>query len=140
MANTTVAANMGLVGTISGTDYGTATGQSTRWRLTPAGAAHPTGGGLTAGTVTTSTVGESIGWAKPAAGAVTTATLAADSSKATVFSYEPGTAMITGTAPAQTGRVLRVERHREHDRQHRTALRRCSRLGSEHHTDRQLRP
>ncbi|MEI2639413.1 MAG: hypothetical protein V9F03_10505 [Microthrixaceae bacterium] len=100
MANTTVAANMGLTGTVSGTDYGTTTSQ-TQVALTPAGSAHPTGAGLTAGTITTSTVGETIGWAKPAAGAVTTATLTADSSKATVFSYEPGTAMITGTAPAR---------------------------------------
>ncbi|MEI2639408.1 MAG: RHS repeat-associated core domain-containing protein [Microthrixaceae bacterium] len=100
MANTTVAANMGLTGTVSGTDYGTTTSQ-TQVAVTPTGAAHPTGGGLTAGNVMTSTVGETVGWAKPASGAVTTATLTADSSKATVFSYEPGTAMITGTAPAR---------------------------------------
>ncbi|MEI2639385.1 MAG: hypothetical protein V9F03_10365 [Microthrixaceae bacterium] len=43
VANTTVAANMGLTGTVSGTDYGTTTSQ-TQVALTPAGAAHPTGG------------------------------------------------------------------------------------------------
>ena len=100
VANTTVAANMGLTGSVSGADNGTATGQ-TQVALTPAGSLHPTGAGLSAGTVTTSSVAETIGWAKPAAAAVTTATLTSDASKATVFSYEPGTAMITGVAPAR---------------------------------------
>lgn len=100
VANTGVATNMGLTGSVNGVDYGTMTGQ-TNVALTPAGAGHPTGAGLTAGTIPTATSSESMAWAKPAATALTTATLTADPSRATVFSYEPGTAMVTGVASAR---------------------------------------
>ncbi|MEI2639384.1 MAG: hypothetical protein V9F03_10360 [Microthrixaceae bacterium] len=57
-----------------------------------------------------------------------------------MFSYEPGTAMITGTAPARRVGFFVSNGTVEHDREHRTTLRRCSLLGSGFNTDRVLCP
>jgi len=94
--------DMGMVGTAAG-EFGNTGSDQTQVTVTTAGTIHPLGAGLPAGNVTTSTSGVSHGWGKPAASAIVAATLPSDSSKATIFGYDTGAAMVSGTAPARRG-------------------------------------
>ena len=59
------------------------------------------GANIPPGTITTSTAAVTHGWGKPAAAAQKVATLSSDSTKATLFSYETGDAVSSGTAAAR---------------------------------------
>lgn len=67
--------------------------------VTITNASHPLAAGLT-GTPTTSAT-ETYGWAVVGAAAQVAATLPDDSTKATVFGYEAGASLVTGTAAAR---------------------------------------
>jgi hypothetical protein len=88
--------DMKMTGTVSGTDFGTTASQTA---VTISTSTHALAGGKT-GTVTVSGT-DSATWGKPAATAVKVATLTSDSTKATVFGYEKGAAMVGMNAPAR---------------------------------------
>jgi hypothetical protein len=89
--------HMGMTGTASGTDFGTATGQT---QLVISNAAHPLAAGL-GGTVSVAGAAGSFTWGKPNANAVKAATLTGDATKAAVFGYEVGATMPGLFAPAR---------------------------------------
>jgi len=100
VAEAFVSDDMGMVGTAAG-EFGNTGSDQTQVTVTTAGSTHPLGAGLPAGTVTTASAAVSHGWGKPAASATVAATLPSDSSKATIFGYDTGAAMVSGTAPAR---------------------------------------
>ena len=69
--------------------------------ITSAGAAHPIGAGLAAGTLSVTTTAQKLDWGKPASGATVIATLPAQSTNATVFVYPTGATMVGRNAPAR---------------------------------------
>jgi hypothetical protein len=88
--------DMKLTGTVAGTDYGTASAQTSVNVATPS---HALAGGRTG---TNAVSGSSnFTWGKPSASAVKAATLPSDASKATLFGYEKGAAMVGMNAPAR---------------------------------------
>ncbi len=91
---------LGMTGT--GTNQGNTTGSTeTQTTITTAGAAHQLGAGFSAGNTTIASAGVDLSWGKPNSNAIVAATVTSDSSKATVYGYETGTQMVTGTAPAR---------------------------------------
>lgn len=89
--------DMGMTGTVSGTDFGTA---ATQKNATVTNAAHAMAAGLT-GTVQVTTSTTTFAWGKPNANAVKIAALAADANKATSFGYAVGAQMPGLAAPAR---------------------------------------
>jgi RHS repeat-associated protein len=92
--------DMGMTGTAA-TEYGNTAADQTQVAITTAGSTSPLGAGFPVGNVTTSTTAVNHGWGKPAGTATIAATLPSDSSKATIFGYDTGATMSTGTAPAR---------------------------------------
>jgi RHS repeat-associated protein len=92
--------DLGMTGTVSGTDFGSAANQ-TQLVITPAGVDSLLGAGLAPGTVTTSTTAVTTGWAKPTSAATVAAVVPSDLSKAAIFAYDTGALMAAGTAPAR---------------------------------------
>lgn len=90
---------MGMTATGSA-NQGTVASQ-TQIAVTNAGAVHTLGAGLPAGTHTTSSSAISHAYGKPASGAIEAATIAGDAAKPTVFAYDTGQTMVSGTAPAR---------------------------------------
>lgn len=91
---------LGMTGT--GTNQGNTTGSTeTQTAITAAGATHQLGSGFAAGNTTIASPGVDVGWGKPNNNAIVAATMTSDSTKATVYGYETGTQMVTGTAPAR---------------------------------------
>ncbi|HLY08483.1 MAG TPA: hypothetical protein VKW04_04155 [Planctomycetota bacterium] len=88
---------MGMTGTTSGKDYGTATDQTTLSIVNPA---HPLAAGLT-GTPAVVTSGQTFSWGVPNSNAVSIATLSGDASKSVIYGYDTGSAMIGLSAPAR---------------------------------------
>jgi hypothetical protein len=88
--------DMKMTGVTSGADYGTSTAQTA---LSISAQAHALAGGR-AGTPAIST-SSSYTWGKPSSSAVKAATLTSDASKAAVFGYEKGAAMVGMNAPAR---------------------------------------
>lgn len=90
--------DLGLTGSVSGTDFGR-TGE-TQTQLRVAGA-HPLTAGLS-GLVTVGTQAARFSWGKPGAAAVVAATLKGNTSRATIFGYEAGAQLANGmSAPAR---------------------------------------
>jgi hypothetical protein len=92
--------DMGMTSTSSG-DFGTATGQT---QIGFVNTAHPMAAGLSQNITDGGLVYAAAGtmtWGKPAASAIKVATLISDSSKAVVFGYNTGAAMVGLTAPAR---------------------------------------
>lgn len=90
---------LGMTGT--GTNQGGTSGSTeTLLTVTPAGVQSGLGGGLSAGNTTIASSGVDLSWGRPAVTATIAATIAGDATKATLFGYPTGTAMVTGTAPA----------------------------------------
>jgi glucose/arabinose dehydrogenase len=87
--------DMGLTGPTSGTDFGE---QTNRTSLGIGAPSHPLAAGLT-GTRTVVSSPQTFKWGRPAAAAVQAANLGGDGTRATIFGYEAGAAMRTGTAP-----------------------------------------
>ncbi len=100
VAETYILDDMGMVGTAS-SEYGTTGADQTQVAVTTVGSTHPLGAGLVVGNTTTSTAGVTHGWGKPAAAAVIATTLPTDATKATIFGYDTGAAMSSGSAPAR---------------------------------------
>ncbi|GEM_PF-2976466 len=90
---------LGMTGT--GTNQGGTSGATeTQVAVTAAGVQSSLGAGLSAGNATIASSGVDLSWGKPAATATVAATIASDATKATLFGYRTGAAMVTGTAPA----------------------------------------
>jgi hypothetical protein len=90
--------DMGLTGAAVDTDYGTAGNQRQLVIATPS---HPMAAGLT-GTVTVTTSAANFSWGEPAATAVVIARLpGAPETRAGIFAYEKGVAMVGLTAPGR---------------------------------------
>ena len=91
---------LGMTG--AGSNQGATTGGvETQVSVTATGAGHLLGAGFAAGNVTVASPGVDVGWGKPNSDAIVAATVAGDGSKATVYGYETGTDMVSGTAPAR---------------------------------------
>jgi hypothetical protein len=88
--------DLGMTGTTSGTDYGTATSQT----LSIVNAAHPMAAGLT-GTQTVVSVASGFTWGKPNVNAIKIATLPGDATKMVIFGYDSDVAMSGLDAPAR---------------------------------------
>lgn len=99
---------MNLVGATAGTHYGTLSGQS---QLSVVSQAHPLSGGLN-GLKTISSANDTYGWGLPASTAASVATLATDSAKKTVFGYEVGISLVSGSPnlPCVAGSVKACDR------------------------------
>ena len=90
---------LGMTGT--GSNQGNTTNSQNSVDITAAGATHPLGAGFVQGNLTTATsavMGHA--WGKPNSNATVAATIAGDATKATIFGYDTGAAMVTGTAAA----------------------------------------
>ncbi len=85
--------NLGMTGTVSGTDFGRTSSQ-TQLRMS---GTHPLTTGLS-GLVTVGTSAAKFSWGKPGASAVIAATHKSSSSKAMIFAYEAGASLANGTA------------------------------------------
>lgn len=85
---------MNMVGVTAGTHYGTL---ATQTQVSVVNQAHPLAAGLS-GLRTTTTTANTYTWGVPGGGAVKVATLAADSSRATVFGYEVGVPLANASA------------------------------------------
>ena len=83
-----------LTGTVNGTDYGSATAQTTLDILEPA---HPMAGGLS-GTVTVLTGPAEARWGVLASGGVAVASITGAPTQATVFGFDTGATLIDATA------------------------------------------
>lgn len=92
--------DMGMTGTAA-SEFGNTGSDQTQVEVTAVGSTHPLGAGFPVGNVTTSTAVVSHGWGKPAAGAIIAAAVPSDATKATIFGYDTGATMSTGTAPAR---------------------------------------
>jgi hypothetical protein len=88
--------DLGMTGTISGTDYGTATSQT----LSIISAAHSMAAGLT-GTQTVVSVASGFTWGKPNANAIKIAALPGDATKMVIFGYDGDVTMTGLDAPAR---------------------------------------
>jgi hypothetical protein len=90
-------ATMGMTGSTLGTDYGV-TASTTDTSIASPG--HPLAAGLTG---TTPIVNQSMAlvFGKPSSAATKVSMYPSSSSKAMIFAYETGAAMVTGTAPAR---------------------------------------
>jgi hypothetical protein len=71
-------------------------------------AAHPLAAGLQ-GTVTVTGAPSTLSWGKPNANAVRIATLTGDATKAVVYGYEKGAAMVGLTAPGRRVAVFMAD-------------------------------
>jgi len=89
--------DMGMTGTVSGTDFGT-TGSQTQVAILSS--SHPLAAGLS-GTVTVTSSSQTITWGKPAAAAAKVGAQTSDATKIVVFGYEKGSAMVGLSAPAR---------------------------------------
>ena len=91
---------LGMAGTGS-SNQGAATNQSDVV-ITAAGQSHMLGGGFAAGNVAiASSATMSHGWGKPNSNAIVAATVVGDTTKATLFGYDTGATMVSGTAAAR---------------------------------------
>jgi hypothetical protein len=86
-----------MTGTVSGTDYGSASSQTT---LSITDSVNPLAAGLT-GSVNLASVARTVYWGKPAAAASIIATQTGNSNRALVFAYETGSQMVGLVAPAR---------------------------------------
>jgi RHS repeat-associated protein len=89
--------DMKMTGTVSGTDYGTASSQTT---LTITNPGSPLAAGLT-GNVTLASAARTVYWGKPAATASVIATQTGNANRALIFAYETGTQMVGLVAPGR---------------------------------------
>ena len=90
---------LGMTGT--GSNQGNTTNSQNSVDITAAGATHPLGAGFVQGNLTTATsavMGHA--WGKPNSNTTVAATIAGDATKATIFGYDTGATMVTGTAAA----------------------------------------
>jgi acyl-CoA thioesterase I len=85
--------NLGLTGTVSGTDFGRR-GDQTQLRVS---GTHPLTAGLS-GIVTVGTGAAYFSWGKPGPAAVVAATLSTNSARAVIFAYDAGDLLVNGTA------------------------------------------
>lgn len=89
--------DLGMTGTVSGTQFGTMTGQT---QVAIVNAAHPLAAGLS-GTVSVTTSAANITWGVPNANAATVARPVGQPGRAAVFAYEKGAAMPGLAAPGR---------------------------------------
>ena len=85
---------------MTGTAYGTNSGDASNQTQLVVNSGHPLAAGLS-GTVTTSNAAQMYFWGVPSASADIIATIVGQSGHAAIFAYEPGDAMIGLTAPAR---------------------------------------
>ncbi len=91
---------LGMTGNSTPSDFGSAASQQSI-AMVAANAAHPLAANLL-GTVTIlGTPGDSVTYGKPNGNAVSIATLTSDTTKSTLFAYEAGAGMVSGTALAR---------------------------------------
>lgn len=88
--------NMAMTGTTANTHFGTATGDSVAIALPE----HPMAAGLT-GTAKVTVASATLNWGSPAASAAKVATVVGNATRATLFGYESGVAMVGLNAPAR---------------------------------------
>jgi len=88
---------MGMTGPLAAADFGTATNQRQLAIVTPS---HPLAAGLT-GRVTVTASLATFSWGRPAPSAVVIARLPDGSTRAGIFAYEKGAAMVGHTAPGR---------------------------------------
>jgi hypothetical protein len=91
--------DMGMTGTVSGTDFGTSS--TTQTQLAIANASHPLAAGLAAGNASVAGTATTFTWGKPNANAARVATLTTDATKFVIFGYDAGVAMPGLEAPAR---------------------------------------
>gem|GEM_PF-2763732 len=89
--------DLGMTGTVSGTDLGTLSGQSQVQIVDPT---HPLAAGKT-GTVTVYVSSNNLSWGKPNANAAKVAAVASDANKSVLYAYEQGAGMVGLRAPAR---------------------------------------
>jgi glucose/arabinose dehydrogenase len=89
--------DLGMTGTVSGTDFGTLAGQS---QLDIVASAHPLAAGLS-GRVTVTSSPQTFIWGRPNGNAVVVARPAGDATRAAIFGYEKGAAMPGLAAPGR---------------------------------------
>ncbi|HWN05559.1 MAG TPA: SGNH/GDSL hydrolase family protein [Steroidobacteraceae bacterium] len=87
--------NLGMTGTVAGTDFGQSATQ-TQMRVV---GTHPLAAGLS-GVVTIGNAPVRLSWGKPGASAAVAATLKGNSTRATIFGYEAGSQLVNGTSAA----------------------------------------
>ncbi len=87
--------DMKMTGTVSGTDFGTKTGQNS---IAVVDATHPLAAGLS-GTRVVDATNQTFTWGLPSANAARVATLPGESAKWGIFGYEIGTSMVGLNAP-----------------------------------------
>jgi glucose/arabinose dehydrogenase/PKD repeat protein len=87
--------DMGLTGAASGSDFGE---QTNKTSVVIAAPSHPLAAGLS-GARTALSSPQTFKWGRPAATAVRVATLGGDGTKATIFGYDKGSALVSSTAP-----------------------------------------
>lgn len=90
--------DLGMTGTLSGTDYGTYATQTQIDVVTPG---DPLTGTVPGGTQTVLSATSGMAWGVPSASATVVATKYNNPAQATYFAYDQGDAMVTGTAPAR---------------------------------------
>jgi hypothetical protein len=89
--------DLGMTGSVSGTDFGTATTQT---QLAITNPSHPLAAGLS-GTITVTSAAATFAWGKPNANAINVASLTSDATKIVIFSYEKDASMPVLDAPAR---------------------------------------
>lgn len=90
--------DLGMTGAVAGTDFGTDGSQTSVDVTMPA---HPLAGGVAGGTRTTTSAPSNMAWGAPAPTAVVAATKTGNPARATLFAYDQGAQMVSGTAPAR---------------------------------------
>jgi hypothetical protein len=88
--------DMGMTGTVSGTDFGTTTSQT---QVNVVGSSHPMAAGLS-GLVTTS-ASSTYSWGVPSSSAAKVATISGSTTRYAMFGYDVGAAMPGLAAPAR---------------------------------------
>lgn len=87
--------DMGMTGTTWDTHMGTASGQT---QMVLPNASDPLAAGLS-GTRTVTSSGAIFNWGVPSSGGVSVATVPSNSGRSTIYRYETGATMVSGTAP-----------------------------------------
>ncbi|HEV2761514.1 MAG TPA: hypothetical protein VGV38_00870, partial [Pyrinomonadaceae bacterium] len=89
--------DMGMTGTVIGTDFDNASGQT---QLRMLSGSHPLGANFT-GNVAVTTAAAVFAWGKPSASAARVAGLVVNEEMVTIYGYERGASMVSATAPSR---------------------------------------
>jgi len=94
---------LGMTGSVLNTDYGFTPNQT---QVQILNASHPLAAGLSGTQTVATTVTGDYGWGAPGPAAVKVASIVGFSYGATIFGYEKGAAMVSGTAPARRAGIF----------------------------------